>query len=180
MLFGQVSLNEGTVLSEKKSKRYFLTAIHDVMPIRVVPPNNAKHLRTKNKAYFTQKHGSLCLGTPTVLSYPLKVNQFLNSFLVSSKPNVFLVRRAKPFLQVYKKLTISSIVCPVWLIVLVYEIRIYLLLLSLNFRDIKTYLLDVFMGRELSFNLAAVVNYTFAFDHVTFKNHEKRLRKEDS
>ena len=52
--------------------------------------------------------------------------------------------------------------------------------MSLNFRDIKTYLLDVFMGRELSFNLAAVINYTFAFDHVTFKNNEKRLRKEDS
>lgn len=68
------------------------------MAIRVVPPNNAKHLRTNNKAYFTKKHGSLCLGTPTVLAYPLKVNQFLNSFLVSSKPNVFLVRRAKPFL----------------------------------------------------------------------------------
>ena len=30
------------------------------------------------------------------------------------------------------------------------------------------------MGRELSFNLAAVVNYTFAFDHVTLK---KRCNK---
>lgn len=135
----------------------------------------------KQREAFAYKQQSLFHnGTPTVLAYPLKVNQFLNSFLVSSKPNVFLVRRAKPFLQVYKKLTISSIVCPVWLIVLVYENRIYLLLLSLNFRDIKTHLLDVFMGRELSFNLAAVVNYTFAFDHVTFKNHVKRLRKEDS
>ena len=90
------------------------------------------------------------------------------------------MRRAKPFLQVYKKLTISSIVSPIWLIVLVYENRVYPLLLSLNFGDIKTHVLDVFMGRELSFNLSAVVNYTFAFDHVTFKNHEKRLRKEDS
>ena len=90
------------------------------------------------------------------------------------------MRRAKPFLQVYKKLTISSIVSPIWLIVLIYENRVYPQLLSLNFGDIKTHLLDVFMGRELSFNLDAVVNYTFAFDHVTFKNHEKRLRKEDS
>lgn len=81
------------------------------------------------------------------------------------------------FSKVYKKLVISSIVSPIWLIVLVYENRIYPLL-SLNFRDIKTHLLDVFMGREL--NLAPVVNYTFAFDHVTFKNHEKRLQKEDS
>ena len=52
--------------------------------------------------------------------------------------------------------------------------------MSLNFRDIKTRLLDVFMGRELSFNLAAVVNYTFSFDHVTLKNDATRLSKEDS
>lgn len=114
------------------------------------------------------------MGTPTVLAYPLKVNQFLNSFLVSSKPNIFLVRRAKSFL-----LAISSIVSPIWLIVLVYENRIYPLM-SLNFRDIKTHLLDVFMGREPSFNLAGVVNYTFAFDHVTLKNDATRLSKEDS
>lgn len=81
------------------------------------------------------------------------------------------------FFKVYKKLAISSIVSPIWLIVLVYENRIYPLL-PLNFRDIKTHLLDVFMGRKL--NLAAVVNYTFSFDHVTFKNYEKRLQKEDS
>ena len=52
--------------------------------------------------------------------------------------------------------------------------------MSLNFRDIKTHLLDVFMGREPSFNLAGVVNYTFAFDHVTLKNDATRLSKEDS
>ena len=83
------------------------------------------------------------------------------------------------FSKVYKKLAISSIVSPIWLIVLVYENRIYPLLF-LNFDGIKTHLLDVFMGRELSFNLAAVVNYTFAFDHVTLKNDATRLSKEDS
>lgn len=57
------------------------------------------------------------------------------------------------FSEVYKKLAISSIVSPIWLIVLVYENRIYPLL-SLNFRDITAHLMDVFTGTELSFNLA--------------------------
>ena len=80
------------------------------------------------------------------------------------------------FSKVYKKLVISGIVSPIWLIVLVYENRIYPLL-SLNFHNIKTHLLDVFMGRELSLNLAAVVNYTFALDHVTLKTMQQDYGK---
>ena len=80
------------------------------------------------------------------------------------------------FFQFYKKLVISSIVSPIWLIVLVYENRIYPLL-SLNFHNIKTHLLDVFMGRELAFNLVAVVNYTFPLDHVTLKTMQQDYGK---
>lgn len=76
---------------------------------------------------------------------------------------------------------ISSIVSSIWLIVLVYENRNYpLLLSSLKFLNTETHLLDVFMGSELSFNLAAAADYTFALDHVTFKNDATRLWKEDS